>query len=252
MSRASLPFNGRRVLLTRPAGQGESLKTALQAAGAEVLHRPTLALVENHAPWPALDAPPDWLVFVSPFAVQAGWPRLPLAWQDAKRAAVGPGTARSLAAQAASVDVAPSQGGGADDLLAQADFAPQPGQTVVVVCGSGGRQQLQETLRAQGVRVVEAVVYYREPAAERLIIPEDWQQRPLDFTVVTSAAGLEYLLGMAGPSALKWLRHSRLVTVSERLAQVAVGAEFTHPLIATGADDAALLAVMTASVRSVK
>ncbi|MBS3785810.1 MAG: uroporphyrinogen-III synthase [Gammaproteobacteria bacterium] len=249
----SFPLDGRRVLLTRPAGYGDSLKLALRKAGAQVLHRPTLALVPNQAPLPALDSPPDWIVFVSPFAVTTGWPRLPSAWQQAARlAAVGPGSASAITARGVTSVIAPEHGGGANDLLALPDFNPQAGQTVLIVCGKKGRQQLQQTLRSWGIHVVEAVVYDRQPAAEQLVIPEEWQQNALDFLIVTSAAGLEYLLGMAGPSALQWLKQSRLVTVSERLAQAALMAGFTDPLVAAGADDAALLAVLSASPGSRK
>lgn len=249
----SLPLEGQRVLVTRPAGHGDSLVLTLENAGAQVLHRPTLALVPNQAPLPVLDLPPDWIVFVSPFAVDTGWPRLPLAWQQTARvAAVGPGSASAMIAHGALSVIAPPQGGGAEALLAAPEFAPQAGQTVLLVCGTGGRQQLQQTLRAQGVQVVEAVVYDRQPAAAQLNVPEGWQQSALDFLIVTSAAGLEYLLGMAGPSALQWLKQGRLVTVSERLAQAAVMAGFADPVVAAGADDAALLAALSARVGSTK
>lgn len=245
------PLEGQRVLVTRPAGLSESLILALKSAGAQVLHRPTLALIPNQAALPVLNLPPDWVVFVSPFAVQAGWPRLPIAWkQQAQMAAVGPGSARALRAQGVKAVIAPAQGGGAFDLLTEAAFNPQAGQTVLIVCGTGGRQQLQQSLREQGVTVVEAVIYDRQPAAEQLDVPEDWQQSPLDFLIVTSAAGLEYLLGMTGPSALQWLKQGRLVTVSERLAQAAMMAGFANPIVAAGADDAALLAALSAGVGS--
>lgn len=247
----NLPLKDQRVLVTRPVGLSEPLILALKSAGARVLHRPTLALIPNQAALPALTLPPDWVVFVSPFAVEAGWPRLPMEWkQQAQMAAVGPGSARALSARGATAIIAPAQGGGALDLLKEAAFHPQAGQTVLIVCGTAGRQQLQQSLRAQGVTVVEAVVYDRQPAAEQLDVPEDWQQSPLDFLIVTSAAGLEYLLGMAGPSALQWLKQGRLVTVSERLAQAAVMAGFARPIVAAGADDAALLAALSASVGS--
>lgn len=243
---------GQRVLLTRSADAGESLQNRLQQAGAQVLCRPTVALIPLDTPLPALAAAPDWLVFVSPFAAAVGWPRLPVSWQAAKVAAVGPGTARALIEQGARVSVAPNRGGGADDLLAQPAFAPEPEAVVVIVCGHGGRQRLQQVLQSRRVAVVEARVYTREPAAAQLAIPEDWQSQPLDFTVVSSAAGLEYLLGMAAPSALKWVYQSRLIAVSERIVQKATAAGFVDPVIATGADDAAVLAAIFAHAGSVK
>lgn len=243
---------GQRVLLTRSAGAGESLQDGLQQAGAQVLYRPTVALIPLNNPLPALATAPDWVVFVSPFAAAVGWPRLPVSWRAANVAAVGPGTARALIDQGARVTVAPNQGGGADDLLVQPAFATEPEAVVVIVCGHGGRQRLQQVLRSRGVMVMEAQVYRREPAAEQLTVPEQWQSQPLDFTVVSSAAGLEYLLGMAAPSALKWVQESCLVTVSERIAQQAAAAGFARRVIANGAEDAAVLAAMAAHAGSVK
>lgn len=243
---------GQRVLLTRSAGAGESLQDRLQQAGAQVLYRPTVALIPLNNPLPALATAPDWVVFVSPFAAAVGWPRLPVSWRAANVAAVGPGTARALIDQGARVTVAPSEGGSADDLLAQPAFAPKPEAVVVIVCGHGGRQRLQQVLQARRVTVIDAWVYSRQPAAEQLAIPEQWQSQPLDFTVVSSAAGLEYLLGMVAPSALKWLHQSCLVTVSERIAQQAAAAGFANQVIAAGADDAAVLAAMAAHAGSVE
>ena len=243
---------GRRVLLTRPAGQGNALAARLQAAGARVACRPTLAIQPLAAVLPAC----DWIVFTSPNAVRHGYAPAMRRCHDGnaqgrgvRLAAVGPGTAAAMRAVGLTVDVAPAEGGGADDLLAQPDFAPAPGAEVLVVRGEGGRQRLQDSLRARGVAVREVAVYRRVPLAGPLNLPADWQGARVDVTIVTSRSGLEALLGRVGPDALRWLQAGRLVTVSERVATAARAAGFAAPVVAAGAADAELEAAVIQAIQ---
>ena len=237
-----------RILVTRPRGQAQTLLAALREAGADVLHRPTLEIIPLTPAGPAFATPPQWCVFISPNAVDQGLPHLPQDWHEhARMAAVGPGTAAALAAHGLAAAVAPRQGGGADDLLAEADFSPQPHERVLLIRGEGGRQRLQQALRARHVEVAEWAVYRRQRPVGVLDIPPDWLHSRLAFTIVTSVAGLENLLGMAGPGALEWLLKSRLITVSDRVARVAQDAGFDRPVVAAGADAQALTDAVIAS-----
>lgn len=237
-----------RVLVTRPRGQAEGLLAALRAAGADVLHRPTLAIVPITPSAQRQPTAPDWCVFTSPNAVRYGLPRWPAQDSAAVRiAAVGPGTAAALTRAGFSVAVAPARGGGADDLLAEADFSPCAGEHVLIIRGEGGRRRLQQALSARGVRLTEWAVYSRQRPNDDLDIPDDWLHSHLTFTIVTSAAGLENLLGMADPTALAWLLQSRLITVSERIAQRAQQLGFNQPVVAAGAEDQALTDAVVAN-----
>lgn len=166
---------------------------------------------------------------------------------DLRIAAVGPGTALALTGAGQHVTVAPGQGGGADDLLAETDFSPRPGERVLIIRGEDGRQRLQQALQAGGVELIEWAVYRRQRPAGDLDIPDDWLHSRLTFTIVTSASGLENLLGMADPEALEWLRQSRLITVSERIARYAQQMGFNRPVVAAGADDQALTDAVVAN-----
>jgi uroporphyrinogen-III synthase len=233
-----------RILLTRPAGQGETLCRALAACGARVLQRPTLAI----EPLPVSTAPvcqPDWVVFISPNAVHYGLPALRrLGVAETAVAAVGPGTAAALRQAGVSVTVAPARGGGAEALLAEPAFDPAPGDRVFIVRGEGGRRRLQAPLQARGVILEALAVYRRMPAADRLDVPGDWLAAPLDACVVTSVAGLQGLLAMATPAALEWVMDAALVVVSERVAEAARKAGWTAVTVADGADDKALVAAL--------
>lgn len=236
----------KHILVTRPSGQAKGLVDALQASGAHVLHRPALAIHSLNPPTSALTSPIDWLVLASPNAVTYGLTTLQTARVVPRRiAAVGPGTARVAMQAGLCVDVAPSRGGGADDLLAEPGFEPQANERVVVMAGRGGRRRLQNCLTERGVSVVNLPVYARAPAADRLNIPAAWQAQALDITVVTSVDGLQALLGMADASTRAWLDRSRLVTVSQRVAKAGIEAGFASPVVAAGASDQALVRAVT-------
>jgi len=242
----SASLAGKQILVTRPSGQAKGLIDALQACGANVLHRPALAIQDLNPPGSLLSTPVDWLVLASPNAVTYGLAALQAARVSPRRiAAVGPGTARVAIQAGLRVDVAPSQGGGAEDLLAEPGFQPQATERVVVMAGRDGRRRLQNDLSERGVTVVDMPVYARLPAADWLDIPADWQAQALDITVVTSVDGLRALLGMADASTLAWLDRSRLVTVSQRVAKAAIEAGFASPVVAAGASDQALVRAVT-------
>ncbi|AGY91062.1 hypothetical protein SPICUR_00165 [Spiribacter curvatus] len=241
---------GRRILVTRPADQAEGLIRCLEAAGAMVLHRPTLRIVALAPATEGFPTQPDWLVFTSPNAVRYGLEWLPAAmWQGARIAAVGPGTAAAIEERGGAVDVAPRIGGGADALLAETAFDPRDGACVLIIRGEGGRRRLPAVLRARGADVREGMVYRRVHAASQLDIPREWQAQPLDCTIVTSRSGLSGLLGMAGEPALEWIAKSRLVTVSERIATAVTTAGFEPPAVATGADDLAITRAVCAALQ---
>jgi len=240
---------GRRILVTRPQGQADGLIHCLETAGATVLHRPTLQIV-GLAPPPLTNPRADWIVFTSPNAVRHGVGRLPPAVSGhARVAAVGPGTAAAARRQGLTVTAAPRVGGGADDLLREAAFDAGADARVLIIRGEAGRRQLSEALRERGAVVDEWVVYRRVVPTGGLAIPREWQARPLDCTIVTSTSGLSGLLGMAGSGALEWVRKSRLVTVSERIAMAAVRAGWDAPAVASGADDEAITRAVCAALQ---
>ena len=245
-------LHGRRVLVTRPAGQAAGLIGQLRAAGARVLHRPTLVIEPCEVDVPALPGQVDWVVFTSPNAVHYGIGHLAGLAGAAGRpriAAVGPGTAAAAGAAGLAVSVAPARGGGAEALLAEAGFAPLPGETLLVIRGRGGRRRLQSALRERGVEVREIAVYQRTRPAGAIRIPARWRARRLDCTIVTSQAGLEHLLGMAGPGAIEWLQGGWLVSVSERVARAAMAAGFERLEVAAGASDEAITRAVCAALQ---
>ena len=168
---SSTDLQGLRILITRPEGRNEELRSALVAAGAQVWVHPLLRIVpldENderyqHARRCLLDLDLyQHIIFISVNAVACGmaliddlWPQYPL---GVRCHAIGAATAKALHDwpwPAGALTPLEAQQGGAmdsDSLLASAAFNGVDGQRVLIVRGCGGREQLAQKLRERNAR----------------------------------------------------------------------------------------------------
>jgi uroporphyrinogen III methyltransferase/synthase len=200
------PLFGMRALVTRSRQQASALSAALREAGAEPVEVPTIAI----EPLPAHGVLDDalerldayaWVVFTSQNTVDAVFARLEAIGRDARAfagvgvAAVGPATARSLAARGLRADYVPERfvaeavadGFRAFDvnerriLLPRADIAPDA---------------LPTALRAQGA-LVDDIPAYRTvtpPGAAgqaRSLLAEG-----VDVVTVASSSAVRNLVGL--------------------------------------------------------
>jgi uroporphyrinogen-III synthase len=201
---------GRRVVVTRRAGQASALAELLAARGATVVEVPAIEIVA-----PADVGPLDqalrglsgygWIAFTSANAVNAVLGRLALLGLEPRLAArgpqiasVGPATTAALrsAFPADRVSLEPTGDLRAAGLLAA--FARQgvSGSRVLLPCSSRAREELAAGLRALGAEV-DAVVAYET------VEPADLRQR-VDACL---AAGFD-LLAFASPSAVDGFAHA--------------------------------------------
>lgn len=106
------PLEGLRVLVTRGRAQSAEMTSLLEAAGATVIHCPTIEITEPDS-WAAVDAAIenlnnyDWIVFTSANGVEFFYRRLgPKRLPDRIiRCAIGPATAKALETASGRVDV---------------------------------------------------------------------------------------------------------------------------------------------------
>lgn len=242
------PLAGAGILVTRPARQAERLCALIEAAGGEALRFPTIAI----APCDAALAHPatayDWAVFLSPNAVEHGLARLGPSAACPRLAAVGPGTARALAARGQAEVLHPPGDWRSEGLLALPEFADVAGRRILLVRGRGGRELLAETLAARGARVDVLEVYERRiPEADLTPLLQWWENGHLHAITVTSNAALANLNAMLPGPARAWLRRTQVVGVSARVLQLAdaLGIEIP-PLVSAAPDDAALVETLSA------
>jgi uroporphyrinogen III methyltransferase/synthase len=118
-AREQHPLAGRRLILTQAIASTSELRAQLRAAGADLLDVPLIEITYPDGGC-ALDAHLsslnsfDWIVLTSVHGVRGFWRRLERAGLDARAlhgcrvAAVGPGTARELAAYGIHADLIPS------------------------------------------------------------------------------------------------------------------------------------------------
>ena len=241
------------VLVTRPAGQARALGDGLRAAGLTPLYLPTLA-IEAADPAVAVAAlraalPCDLAIFISANAVQHALPVIAAAGglpAGCPLAAVGPASARALAAAGFSNVLTPAARFDSEGLLALPQLNQVIGRRVVIFRGEGGRTLLADTLTARGADV-RAVACYRRVAASDAgdagQLAAWLAGDAIAALTATSRASLDGLLTLAGPAAAQ-LKTLPLVVLSAALANHARHAGFSGPILA--ADEASDVGLVTA------
>ena len=217
---AKRPLFGTKVLITRPHGQTEPLRSRFRELGADVLLQPAIEISPPET-WQAVDAVLarlhdfNWLVFSSVNGVEHLLNRLLAGHGDLRMlggvhiAAIGPGTAEQLAAFHLKADLVPSEFRA--EALADELAAAARGQRALLVRASRGREVLAERLTASGVQVEQVVAYQSHDVTSPDEAVADLLCRgQIDWVTVTSSAIARSLVAMFGDD----LRHARLASIS--------------------------------------
>lgn len=247
---------GLKVLVTRPAGQGESLAASIAAAGGQASLFPLLTIepvadprrqaeIRHHIQ--DLDHY-QLLIFISTNAARFGlswidqyWPQFP----GIDVVAVGPATAAALATLPCPIQTSPA-GMQSEDILQLPLLNEVAGRKIALFRGVGGRELLAETLRQRGAQVDYLETYERrEPDAGGGQLLAMIRKDGINVIIVTSAQMLGVLGGLidikqSGVSLLP------LVVPSERIRQAALDAGFVDVHTSGGATDQAIVAALTA------
>ena len=242
-------LQGLHIVLTRPAGQVDALKSRIQAAGGEVLALPLLAIAppSNSVHAEVLHAQlaqADAVIFISPNAVRMALAVLPASgWSPAPRlVAIGQGTARALREAGFSHVLTPREGADSEAVLALPELQQLAGQRILLVRGEGGREFLASALGDRGAMVEHAIVY------RRVALPPDMadlRARGALLFVLTSSEALRVLLGAARDSdEAAWLRAQNFVFAHPRIAAQAETHGLNRGMMAASPDDAAVFAAL--------
>jgi uroporphyrinogen-III synthase len=223
-------LRGRRIVLTRPAGQNESLAALVRAAGGEPVIFPAIEILDPDDSGAVLAAADrldgyDLAVFVSPNAVDRAMAviRSRRTWPAGLRAAtVGSASEQALARHGVSAVIAPTGRFDSEALLAMPALATVGGKRVVIFRGGGGRELLGDTLRARGATVDYVTCYRRaRPAADAGPLVRALSHGEVDAVVVSSSEGVRNLFEMVGEAGRQPLQRTPVFAPHARIAEAA-------------------------------
>lgn len=234
---AGQPLAGRSIVVTRPAGQADSLCVALAALGAEPLRFPLLTITPVADPTP-LQAVARRLAdfslafFVSPNAVNlaldvmlsvAPWPA------SLAVATVGKGSEAALAARGFATVISPQRGFDSESVLSLPTFQADAvaGKRVLILRGDGGRELIGDTLRQRGACVEYLTCYHRGgPVDDPAPLVACAHEGRVDALTLTSSEGVGHLAGLPGSEALSpvpvFVPHPRIAEAARRAGFSAV------------------------------
>ncbi|MDQ1429409.1 MAG: uroporphyrinogen methyltransferase / synthase [Actinomycetota bacterium] len=197
------PLFGTSVVVTRAREQASELRVRLEALGAEVIELPAIEIEPIEVTVPDLRAY-EWVVFTSANGVRAFFERA-LAPQrlDARAlagvwvAAIGPGTARALAARGIAADLLPERFV-AESLLEAFPPPTADGARVLIARAEQARDVLPEGLGARGYAVDVLPVYRTVRATPDPGAVERVRSGRVDVITFTSSSTVDNLCAVVG------------------------------------------------------
>ncbi len=223
-----------RILVTRPAPEGQALVDALKEMGAEPIYFPTLTIVAND---PNLFSQTslvafELIIFISKHAVRHS--RVPfrqsLLAYTGRIGAMGEGTAALLAEKGVPVDII-AHPQSTEGLLDNLSKLNAPIKRVLLIKGQGGKPELKLALESKAIVVEEANVYQRIPVvadAERL---NAIFSQPIDVVMASSGETLKNLYKLVHKAQLATIQCTPLVVVSESMVALAKSLGATGKII---------------------
>jgi uroporphyrinogen-III synthase len=246
-----LPLAGRRIVVTRPKGQAETLLGLIREAGGAPLEVPALEIrdLADLAPFYSvidrLDSF-DTAIFVSRNAVRKAFALIGRRWPAHLRVAtVGKGSREELEARGIAGVIAPDDQFDSEALLAMPEFAHVAGKRIVVFRGEGGRAVLGDTLTARGALVEHAACYRRaRPAGGDALIDAALKNGKVDAVMLSSGEGLANFMAMLGHDAPRRLAGVALFVPHPRVASEAAGHGLERVIVAGPGDVEAAAALV--------
>ncbi|MDP8229427.1 MAG: uroporphyrinogen-III C-methyltransferase [Candidatus Electryoneaceae bacterium] len=226
---------GKRILVTRPAGQTKRICRLLRDHGAEPIPLPTIQIesaddLNGWSSFAQAKAKGGWCVFTSEAGVNHFFRRLRWEGYDFRAlgrfriAVIGSGTVRALSSWGMSADLISEIStvkGLADTLAGEAWL---DGVNVVRVRGNLGNNAVEEKSAQLGARVIPLTVYQNRPARWEEHWIEMISENPPDFITFTSgstALGFVHIFGEE--LAIDVTGRSRVATIGPMTAETVLG-----------------------------
>src|SRR6188472_439500 len=248
------PLHGRRVVVTRARAQASGLAKRLRGLGAEVVELPAIRiepLLESEAVRSAVERIGDYslICLTSPNGAHLLFEALSAAGLDARAlagpkkqqvgqgesgvavepgpvvAAIGPGTARALAAHGIAADIVPERFV-AESLVESLGEVEVSGKRVLVARAAEARDVIPEHLSGRGAKVDVVALYEtvrEEPTPDAVEAPQ-----AADYVTFTSSSTVRNITGALGgrfPSSARIVSIGPVTSEAARDADLEVGVE---------------------------
>ncbi len=239
-------LQGVRVALTRPLPQSAALAAQLRQQGAAVLFAPLLEIVPIAAVLAELStAVPaaDWVVWVSPSAIDVSWPAMaPFLLPHTRFATVGAASAKRLARYTSRPVSFPTAADDSEALLALPEWQAVDGKTVLLINGEQGRPDLALNLMARGAQVVVKSCYRRQVLA---VDWPAWQAFSPQAVVVSSREIAQHLWQQADAIELARLQSLLFVVPHPRIGETLRQLGAPHVMVTRAGEQHTLSALDT-------
>jgi uroporphyrinogen III methyltransferase/synthase len=212
------PLHGRRVVVTRARAQASGLAATLRGLGAEVVELPAIRIesrIETEEVQKVAGALGiyELVCLTSPNGVRLLFEALEAAGLDARAlagvtvAAIGPGTARALAARGVLADVVPERFV-AEGLIEALEDEEVSGARVLVARAAEARDVLPDALRERGAEVDVVALY--ETVREQPGDDEVEAAQSADYVTFTSSSTVTNLTEALGD---RFPKQARIVSI---------------------------------------
>lgn len=238
------------ICITRPTQQNVNLCRILDEHGAKPYTFPTIEIIAKSSATlkKLIEDLPEFnlLIFTSANAVthcaaliKHTWPTLPV---GIKIAAIGKSTKNAIEAQGWTCDISPEIDYSSAGLLATEALRSMSKQTVLILTGKDGLNDLTTTLRQRGNNVKIGICYQRivpKYSASAII---ELVKNKFDFIVCTSNDSLNNFALILGTQTIKKFRETQIIAFSSRINALAKSLGFIkEPIITTMASDEAIV-----------
>ncbi|MBK8793788.1 MAG: uroporphyrinogen-III synthase [Holophaga sp.] len=229
---ASRPLRGKRILITRPAGQGAATAEMVKRFGGHPIELPTIVITEP--PDPAQVAGMvfklpeyDLVAFTSANAVTCFFAYIEAQGHDVgifrqtRIGAIGSGTAAALASKGLCADIVPHMFVGEafgqailEDPMIQAVLSHRRPR-VLILRALAAREILPEILRNAGCIVDIVPVYETRPAtmARRMELISRLEGQTIDCVMLTSSSSVNGLVDLLGSRSRELLRNLLVASI---------------------------------------
>ncbi len=243
------------VLITRPQGQQQGQRDAIEQRSGSVLSLPLMqiAALKDRADTESIKGKIQdldnyqLLIFISTNAARYGetwisqyWPQFPTGIQIMS---IGPSTAALVDELLGCTSFLPDSGMSSEDLLSLEILQHVDGLKIGIFRGKGGRELLGETLKSRGALVDYLEVYERQPINyDDSGFCESLRQEGVTSLTVTSGESLQMLskLIFSGDNKREFSLLPLLVP-SIRVAQQAEELGFANVILCNGADTESMI-----------